>query len=157
MRLRQKVVAFLDLLKRCAVIPASWKIFPHPFKGLEGFLNGAWITLDSPGQLQLAFSDAEYRIGGQDVGAMDIEEMVILDDGFRILLSLEERLSSLHDDVGVVVFFDCIAHEKLLIGAAEGFLCGILILGRTGAGSDDGDTEHRDTEAEGRCKSWRRS
>jgi hypothetical protein len=43
------------------------------------------------------------------MGAMEIDEMVILDDGFRILFFLEERLSSLHDDVGVVVLFDRIA------------------------------------------------
>ena len=34
----------------------------------------------------------------------------------------KERLSSLHDDVGVVVLFDRIAQENLLVGAAEGFL-----------------------------------
>ena len=89
------------------------------------------------------------------MGAMEIEEMVILDDGLRILLFLEERLSSLHDDVGVVVLFDRIAQENLLVSAAQGFLRGILILGCAGAGGDD--TEYRDTEAEGRCKSWRSS
>ncbi len=147
MCLRQEVVTILDLLERWAVIPASWKIFPDPFKGFESFLNGAWITLDSLGQFQLAFSDAEHRIGGQDMGAMEIEEMVILDDGLRILLFFEERLSSLHDDVGVVVLFDSIAQENLFVGAAQGFLRCVLGLGCAGAGC--GDREHRGTEAEG--------
>ena len=86
------------------------------------------------------------------MGAMEIKEVGILDDGLRILLFLEECLSSLHDDVGVVVLFDPIAHENLLISAAEGFLRGILILGCAGAGGDD--TECCDTEAEGHCHSW---
>jgi hypothetical protein len=63
MRLRHEVVAFLDLHERWAVIPATWKVFPQPFKGFDGFLNGAWITLDSLGQFHLALSDAEHRIG----------------------------------------------------------------------------------------------
>src|SRR6266849_3188859 len=155
MHLRQEVVTFLELLERWAVIPASLKIFPQPFKGLDGFLNGARITLDSLGQFHLAFPDSEQRIGGEDVGVMEIEEMVILDDGFCIFLSLEERLSSLHDDVGVVVLFHRIAQENLLVSAAQSFLRGVLILGCAGAGGDE--TEHRDREAEGRCKSWRSS
>jgi len=89
------------------------------------------------------------------VGAMEIEEMVILDDGLRILLFLEERLSSLHDDVGVVVLFDRITQENLFVSAAQGFLRGTLILGCARAGG--GDTEYHDTEAEGRCKSRRGS
>jgi hypothetical protein len=86
---------------------------------------------------------------------MEIEEMVKLDDGFRIFLFLKERLSSLHDDVGVVVLFDPIAQKNLLVGAAEGFLCGILSLGCAGTGGDD--AEHRDTEADGHSKPWCRS
>ena len=89
------------------------------------------------------------------MGMMEIEEMGILDDGFRILLFLEERLSSLHDDVGIVVLFDRIAQENLFVSAAQGFLRGILILGCAGAGGDD--TEYRETEGEGRCQSWRSS
>ena len=85
------------------------------------------------------------------MGAMEIEEMGIFDDGFCVLLFLEECFSSLHDDVGVVVFFDRIAHENLFVGAAEGFLRGILTLGCTGAGGED--TECCDTEAEGPCHS----
>ena len=126
MCLRQQVVTFLDPLERRAVVPASWKFFPNPFEGFERFLNGGWITLDSLGQLHLAFSDAEDGIGGEDMGAMEIEEMGILDDGFRILLFLEERLSSFHDDVRVVVFLDPIAQEDLLVGAAQGFFRCVL-------------------------------
>ena len=81
--------------------------------------------------------------------------MVILDDGLRILLFLEERLSSLHDDVGVVVLFDRIAQENLFVSPAQSFFRGILLLGCAGAGGDD--AEYRDTEAESRCKSWRSS
>ena len=147
MRLRHEVVAFLDLQERWAVIPASWKVFPQPFKGLDGFLNGAWVTLDSLGQFHLALSDAEHRIGGQDVGAVELEEMAIFDDSFRILLFLEKRLSPLHDNVGVVVLFDRIAHENLLVGAAERLLRGLLRFWCAGAGCDE--TECRDTEAEG--------
>jgi hypothetical protein len=139
----------LDLLERWAVVPASWKIFSDSFKGLDGFLNRARIALDSLGQFELAFSDAEHGIGGQDVGAMEIEEMGIFDDSLRILLFLEEGLSSLHDDVGIVVLFDSIAQENLLVGAAQGFLRRVLGLGLAGAGG--GDREYRDTEAEGHC------
>ena len=147
MHLCQKIVAFLDLLECLAVIAASLKIFPQPFEGFDGFLNGAWITLDSLGQFHLAFPDSEQRIGGEDVGVMEIEEMVILDDGFRILLFLEERLSSLHDDIGIVVFFDRISQENLLVSAAQGFLRRVFVFWRAGAGSDD--AEYRHAEAEG--------
>ena len=155
MCLCQEVVTVLDFLECWAVVPASGKIFPDPFEGFEGFLNRSGITLDSFGQLQLAFSDAEDGIGGQDMGAMKIEKMGILDDGLRILLFLEERLSSLHDDVRVVVFFDSIAQEDLFVGAAQGFFRCVLGLGRAGAGG--GDREDRDTEAEGQGYSSRRS
>ena len=150
MGLGQEVVAFLDLLKSRAVIPASLKIFPQPFKGFERFLNGARIPLNSFGQLHLALSYSELRIGGEHVSPMEFEEMVVLDDGFRILLFLEERLSSLHDDVGVVVLFHRIAHENLLVSAAQGFLRGLLLFGCAGTGRDE--AEHRDTEANGRCQ-----
>src|SRR5262245_32213978 len=64
MRLRHEVVALLNLRECWTVIPATWKVPPQPFKGFNGFLNGAWITLDSLGQFHLALSDAEHRIGG---------------------------------------------------------------------------------------------
>ena len=85
------------------------------------------------------------------MGMMEIEEMGIFDDGFGIFLSLEVCLSSLHDDVGVVVLFHRIgiAQENLLVSAARSFLRGVLILGCAGAGGDE--TEHRDREAEGHC------
>ena len=118
MCLCQKVVTVLDSLERWTGMPASWKIFLNPFKGFEGLLNGAWITLESLGQFQLAFSDAEHGLGGQDVGTMEVEEMGIFDDGLRIFFFLEEGFSSLHDDVGIVVLFDRIAQENLLVGVA---------------------------------------
>ena len=89
------------------------------------------------------------------MSAMKIEEMGILDDGFRILLFLEECLSSFHDDVRVVVFLDPIAQEDLLVGAAQGFFRCVLGLGRAGAGGVD--REDRETEAEGHGHSPRRS
>ena len=136
MHLRQEVMAFLDLHQRWAVIPASLKILPQPFKGFDGFLNGFRIMFISLGPLHLAFSDSERRIGSEGVGAMEIEEMVILDNGFRILLFVKERLSPLHDDVGVVVLFDRIAQENLFVSAAQGFLRAVLGLGRAGTGRD---------------------
>lgn len=81
------------------------------------------------------------------MGAVELEEVGILDDGFRILFFVEIRLSSLHDDVRVIVLFDRIAQENLLISTAKGFLRGFLLFGCAGAGG--GDTEGRDTEAEG--------
>ena len=81
------------------------------------------------------------------MGAVEFEEMVIFDDSFCIFLFLEKRLSPLHDDVGVIVLFDRIAHENLLVGAAEGLLRGFLLFRRAGAGGDD--REYRDAEAEG--------
>ena len=81
------------------------------------------------------------------MGPMEIKEMVILDDGFRILLFLEERLSSLHDDIGIVVFLDRISQENLLVSAAQGFLRRVFVFGRAGAGSDD--AEYRHAEADG--------
>ena len=152
MSLGQEVVAFLDLLERRAVIPASLKIFSQPFKGFERFLNGARIPLNSFGQLHLAFAYSELCIGGEHVSPMEIEEMVILDDGFGILLFLEERLSSLHDDVGVVVLFHRIAKENLFVSAAQGFLRGLLLGRCAGTGRDE--AECRDTEAGGHCQSW---
>ena len=89
------------------------------------------------------------------MSAMKIEEMGILDDGFRILLFLEECLSSFHDDVRVVVFLDPIAQEDLLVGAAQGLFRCVLGLGRAGAGGVD--REDRETEAEGHGHSPRRS
>lgn len=87
------------------------------------------------------------------MGTMEIEKMVIFDDGLRILLFLEERLSSLHDDVGVVVLFDRIAQEYLFVSAAQGFLRAVLGLGRAGTGRDE--AEDCRAEAEGHCNSWR--
>ena len=81
------------------------------------------------------------------MGAVEFEEMAIFDDGFRILLFLEKRLSPLHDDVGVIVLFDRIAHENLFVCATEGLLRGLLRFWFAGAGGDD--REYRDTEAEG--------
>ena len=155
MRLCQEVMAFLDLLKRRAVIPASLKIFSHPFKGFEGFLNRVRIALDPLGQPHLALSDSEQRIGGEGVGTVEVEEMGILDHGLRIFLSLEEGLSTLHDDVGVVVLFDRIAQEDLFVRAAQGFLRRILFFGCAGAGGNQ--TAYCHTEANGRCQSWRSS
>ena len=83
---------------------------------------------------------------------MEIEEMIIFDDGFRVLLFLEERFSPLHDDVGVVVLFHRIAKENLFVSAAQGFLRSILIFGCAGTGRDE--TEYCDTEADGSCQSW---
>src|SRR6187399_751814 len=123
MRLRQEVVAFLYLLEGRAVIPASRKILPQPFKGFKSFLNGARIALDPPGQFHLTLSDSEFRIGREDMGAMEIEEMGILDDRLRILLFFEERFPSLHDDMGVVVLLDRIAQKNLFIRAAQSLLC----------------------------------
>lgn len=145
MCLCQEVVAVLDSLERWAVVPASGKIFPDPFEGFEGFLNRGRITLDSLGQLQLAFSDAEDGIGGEDMGAMEIEEMIILNDGLRVFLFLEERLPSFHDDVRIVVFLDPIAQEDLLVSAAQGFFRSVLGLGRARAGG--GDRKDCETEA----------
>ena len=153
MGLGQEVVALLDLLERGAVIPASLKIFPQPFKGFERFLNGTRIPLNAFGQLHLAFSYSELCIGGKHVSPMEIEEMVILDDGFRILLFLEECLSSLHDDVGVVVLFHRIAKENLFVSAAQGFLRGLLLWRRAGGTGRD-QAEYRDTEAAGHRQSW---
>ena len=82
---------------------------------------------------------------------MEIQEMGILDNGLCILLFLEERLSSLHDDVRIVVLFNRIAQENLFVGAAQGFLRSILIFGCAGAGGDE--TEYCHTEAGGRCQS----
>ena len=151
----QEVVTVLDSLECWTVVSASGKIFPDPFEGFEGFLNGSGITLDSLCQLQLAFSDAEDGIGGQDMGAMEIEKMGILDDGLRVFLFLEKRLPSFHDDVRVVVFLDPIAQEDLLVSAAQDFFRCVLGLGRAGAGGDD--REERDTEAEGQGHLSRRS
>ena len=89
------------------------------------------------------------------MGAMEIEEMVILDDGLCILLFPKERLSSLHDDVRVVVFLDSITQEDLFVGAAQGFFRCVWGFGSAGAGS--GDREDRDTEAEGQGHPSRRS
>jgi hypothetical protein len=49
MCLREKVMAFLYLLECGAVIAASWKGFPQPFKGFEGFLSGSRVALDPVG------------------------------------------------------------------------------------------------------------
>ena len=89
------------------------------------------------------------------MGAMEIEEMGIFDDGLRILFFLEERFPSLHDDVRVVVFLDPVAQEYLLVSAAQSFFRCVLGLGRAGTGG--GDREDRDTEAEGHGHSSRRS
>jgi hypothetical protein len=151
----QEVVTVLDPLECWAVVPASGKIFPDPFEGFEGFLNGSGITLDSLCQLQLAFSDAEDGIGGQDMGAMEIEEMGILDDGLLVFLFLEKRLPSFHDDVRVVVFLDPIAEENLLVSAAQGFFRCVLGLGRARAGG--GNRKDRETEAKGHGHSSRRN
>jgi hypothetical protein len=86
------------------------------------------------------------------MGAMEIEEVVIFHDGFRVFLFLEERFASLHDDVGVVVLLDCIAQEDLLVGPAQSFLGRVLGLGCAGAGRDDAEDGH--AKAESRCQPW---
>ena len=81
------------------------------------------------------------------MSAMEIEEVVIFDDGFRIFFFLEECLSPFHDDIGVVVFFDRIAQENLFVGAAQRFLRALWGLGRAGTGRED--EEYRRAKAEG--------
>lgn len=152
MHLREEIVAFLDLLERLSVVPAALKVFPQPFKGIDGFLNGLRIAIDALSPLHLAFSDTKGGIGGEGMGPMEIEEVVIFHDGFRVFLFFEERFASLHDDVGVVVLLDCIAQEDLLVGPAQGFLGRVLGLGCTGAGRDD--AEDGQAKAESRCSSW---
>src|SRR5262245_46220253 len=150
MRLRNEIMAFLYLLERWTVIPASWRILPQPFEGFESFLNGAGIALNPFGQFHLTFSDSELCIGSKDMGAMEIEEMGILHDGLRILLFLKVGFSSLHDDVWVVVFLNRITQENLFVRAAQGFLRCPLRFGCAGAGGDE--TEYHHTEADGRWK-----
>ena len=82
---------------------------------------------------------------------MEIEEMGILDNGFRILFLFKVRFSSFHDDVGVIVLFNHrIAQENLFIRAVQDFLRRILRFRCAGAGSDE--TEHPHEEADGCCK-----
>jgi hypothetical protein len=67
---------------------------------------------------------------------MEIEEMGILDDGLRVFFFFEKGLSSLHDDVGIVVLFNRVAQEDLFVCAAQGFLRRILSFGGAGTGGD---------------------
>ena len=77
------------------------------------------------------------------MGAVELEEMGIFDNGFRILIFLKKRLSPFHDHVWVVVLLDRIAQENLFVGAAEDFFRGILFFRCTGAGSDDTECHDR--------------
>ena len=85
----------------------------------------------------MGFADLKGGIGGQHVGFMQVEEVVIFDERFRIFFLVEEGFAALHDDVWVVVLFDRIAKEDLLVGAAQGFLRIVLGLGRARTGCDD--------------------
>ena len=150
MHLRQEIVAFLDLLERLAFVLASLEVFPQPFKGFDGLLNWLRVTIDSLTPFHLAFSDPECGIGGEGMGAMEIEEVVVLGDRFPVFLFFEEGFAPFHDDVGVVVFLDRIAQEDLFVGAAQGLLRGILRFGCAGTGSDDAEDER--AQAEGCCE-----
>ncbi|OGW91477.1 MAG: hypothetical protein A3K11_07815 [Nitrospirae bacterium RIFCSPLOWO2_12_FULL_63_8] len=77
----------------------------------------------------MAFAQSELRVGRELVDLVQVQEMLVLDDRFRVVFPLEERLGPLDDDVGVVVFLDGVAEEDLLVGGAEG-LAGLSILGR---------------------------
>lgn len=153
MHLREEIVAFLDLLERLSVVPAALKIFPQPLKGFDGFLDRVRVAIDPLGPFHLAFSDPESGVGGEGMGAMEVEEVVIFHDGFRVFLFFEERFASLHDDVGVVIFLDRVAQEDLLVGAAQGFLGRVLGLGCTGAGRDNAEDGHAQDKS--CCQSWR--
>ena len=118
MGLCEQVVAFFDLLKRLPVVSASREFFAQPLKGFNGFLNGIGVSFDPFRPFHLAFSHTEGGIGCKDMGAMQFEEMVELDDGFRIFLFFEVGFSSLHNDVGIVVFFDRIADENVFVCAS---------------------------------------
>lgn len=122
MHLRDPIMAFLEFLQRLAVIAATGELFSHLFECSDGLVHRFRITIDGLRHLDMNFPDPECCVWSQDVIAMELQEVFVLDQGLRILLFLEIGLSPLHDDVGVVVVLNGISEENLLVSAAEDLL-----------------------------------
>ncbi len=81
--------------------------------------------------------------------AMEVEEMVILDDRLRILFFFKKRFAPLHDDVRVVVFLDRIPEENRFVGSAQCFLgCGVGIFRTARAGHQQAKRSHPEGQRE---------
>ena len=70
-------------------------------------------------------------IRSECVGAMQIQEMLVLDDGFGIISSLEEGLRPFHDHMGIVILLDRITDEDALVCGAERLIARSRRLGGT--------------------------
>ncbi|SLM47998.1 protein of unknown function [Nitrospira japonica] len=95
----------------------------------------------------MTLTDAKRGIGSQLMASMEVEEMVVLDNGLGILFFFEEGLAALHNDVRIVVLLDRIPEKNRLVRSAEGLLrrlVSALVRARTTheqAKHDDGQDE----------------
>ena len=78
------------ILLGLSFIPVSWVFLSQPLEGLDRLLNGFRIPVDSVGPPHVAFADPKRGIWGEQVSAVELKKMVILDDRLRILLFFEE-------------------------------------------------------------------
>ena len=141
--LSQQIMAFLNPVDRLAVVPAARIVSSQPFEGINGFLNGFRVAINALRTLHVAFADPETGVGSEHVTAMQIEEVVILDDGFGEFFLFEERFSAFHNDVWIVVLFNRIAEEDRFVRSTQSFLGrGIAVLWRARAGHEQAEGRH---------------
>ncbi len=54
------------------------------------------------------------------MGLVQVQEMLVLDDGFRVRFLLEKRLRPFHDHVRVIILFHAhVAGKQLFVGSAQ--------------------------------------
>ena len=146
-RLGNHVVAGVDPVHRVPIVLASGEVFPQLFERLERPVHGLGIAVRRFLHLEMALAELELGVRRQDVHPVQVEEMLVLNDGFRIFLFLEEGLGPFHDDVGVIILLDRVAHENLFIRSAERLGAGGRRFGRTGTAdgyAEDGRSEQED-------------
>ena len=101
---------------------ATGEIPSHLFECGDGLVHRFRVSVDRLCHHDMNFTDSECRIGSQYVIAMKVHEVVVLDEGLRILLFLKIRFPPLHDDIGMVVVVEGITDENLLIRSTDDFL-----------------------------------
>ena len=79
-------------------------------------MNGIRISIYALNLLEVALREFILRVRRQRVHAVEVQEMLVFNDGFRIFLFLKEGFRPLHHDGWVGVLFYGVGAENLQIG-----------------------------------------
>lgn len=119
MHLSEPFMALLDLLLRLGIVTTAGKILAHALECRDGFGQRFRVPIDGLGHFEMGLAYLKSGVGGEYMTFMQVEKVVIFDERFGIFLLVEEGFAALHDDVRVIVLFDGVAEEDLLVGAAD--------------------------------------